>query len=160
MPLEKGHLTHWVRFQGKTYPPPGQAVKAVVPERSDYCYEDWVRALTACHDACLGKGGQGKLQIGDKATDKQIRSIESKLGWRLPESLRIYLSMDGIMHGWRLGYDFASFMQHWIHVGCAGHWGQDFMLLPSSSAPYVDHTSDNALLVKQWLGMKRNKEEK
>ncbi|GCL73366.1 hypothetical protein PN4B1_33030 [Paenibacillus naphthalenovorans] len=65
----------------------------------------------------------------------------------------IYLSMDGIMHGWRLGYDFASFMHHWIHVGCAGHWGQDFMLFSSANAPYIDHTSDHALLVKQWLGI-------
>lgn len=261
IPLVKRHLPHWVRFQGETYVVPGHAVKAVAPDRSVHRYEDWVHTLTACHKAILRKGGQGLLQIGDKATDIQIRDVESKLGRRLPESMRsvlsgfskqvrfhwflneserlvlrknartyqsdnenvpefkersiysggyldcglwdldqltaleqlredleyldengcrthwadsllfcshgngsyfgidqtsgevIYLSMDGIMHGWRLGYDFASFMHHWIHVGCAGHWGQDFMLFSSANAPYIDHTSDHALLVKQWLGM-------
>ncbi|MBP1153793.1 MULTISPECIES: SMI1/KNR4 family protein [unclassified Paenibacillus] len=266
MPLEKGQIPHWVRFQGRTYIAPGKAVKVTAPVTGAHSYADWARSLTACYEACLAQGRQSQLMIGNRATNNQIRAVESKLGKRLPESLRsvisgfskqvnfhwflhesekplvlrthaqtyrsdnenvpefkerhidsggyldgglwdldqlealehiredldyldeeggrtywadsllfcrhgngsyfgidhtsgevLYLSMDGIMHGWRLGYDFAAFMHHWIHVGCAGHWGQDFMLFSSASAPFVDHTSDNALIVKQRLGLQHLK---
>ncbi|MGP7817704.1 SMI1/KNR4 family protein [Niallia sp. 01092] len=64
----------------------------------------------------------------------------------------IYLASDGMMHGLRLGESFESFMDNWIRIGCAGHWGEDFELF-SDDYVYLDHTSLNSLLCKKWLGL-------
>lgn len=65
----------------------------------------------------------------------------------------IYLSWDMQMHGWRLGADFATFMDNWMRVGCAGHFGEDFMLFSSEETPYVDHLSANSRRWKAWIGL-------
>lgn len=65
----------------------------------------------------------------------------------------IYLSGDRQMHGWRLGADFLSFMDNWIRIGCAGHFGEDFLLFSSEAAPYVDHRSANSRRWTAWLGL-------
>lgn len=65
----------------------------------------------------------------------------------------IYLSWDRQMHGWRLGVDFLSFMDNWIRIGCAGHFGEDFLLFSAEAAPYIDHQSANSQRWTAWLGL-------
>ncbi|MGF7035978.1 hypothetical protein J2T17_007029 [Paenibacillus mucilaginosus] len=65
----------------------------------------------------------------------------------------IYLSIHQEMHGWRVGSSFETFIYHWFGIGCAGHWGEDFLLFAEPPGSYVHSDSLNSRLVKKWLNL-------
>jgi SMI1 / KNR4 family (SUKH-1) len=72
----------------------------------------------------------------------------------LPSAPVIYLSHDdGLGHGYKLGADFADFIDRWTRLGCPG--AEDWQMIPFAKSPasLIDPDCENGLLWRSLFGL-------